>query len=579
MPPAMRYSSAHVQSSLNDTLTMNIQAVAFGTIGGLALFLFGMTFMAEGLEKAGSKSLKKLLHSLTRNRLSAILVGVGVTCIVQSSSATSVIVVGLVNAGLLLLEQAVAIVLGADIGTTITAWIVSTMGIGRMSITTYSLPLIATGFVLHFMARSHKKKMFGQTILGFGLLLLGLGTMSDGVKSIKDSPAIMVFFKECGPNPFFGIVAGTLVTCIIQSSSATIAIVQVMALQGIFGLETALPLLLGANIGTTITAQLAVIGGTKTARAVAMANTLFKTFGVILFIPLLMSGLFQQGIVAIVPDRIAQESGINSRIMFQIAVAHSMFMLISVALFSTILWPFLIFCARRAAFLDKVPAQPEGLRYLDPLLLKTPQIALEQAVREVAYMTRQCHKNIRASFDAFMEKNLQDAQKIAAREDQIDGLQTAITEFLVQLEGVELSVEESRSIPRLIHCINDAERIGDHAENLMELTQLMVMNHHELTPFAERDLRDYFALVERQFKATIEALETRNGAAVAEALAVEKQLNEDCARISRSHVERLEAGSCSVQAGVVFLDVIANLEKIGDHLSNIAERVEIGPSA
>ncbi|MDY0001338.1 MAG: Na/Pi cotransporter family protein [Polyangia bacterium] len=556
---------------------MDLQAVLFGTLGGLAIFLFGLTYMSEGLERIGSESLKKLLHTLTRNRLAAVLVGTGFTCLIQSSSATSVIAVGFVNAGLLQLEQAVAVVLGADIGTTITAWIVSSMGISRMNISTYALPIIAVGFSMVFFMKSQKRrKLIGQTILGFGLLFLGLGIMSEGVKSIRESAAVMAFFKAYGPNPFFGIVTGTIFTCIIQSSSATIAIIQVMAFQGIFGLETALPLMLGADIGTTITAQLASIGATKNARGVAMANTLFKTFAVLTFVPLLVFGLYEKAIVALVPNSFSKDTGANTTIMLQIAAAHSAYIIVNVILFSTVLWRALIFFAKKASFIREGDPEMEPTRYLDPLLLKTPPVALEQSVHEVAYMTRQCHKNITAAFEAFMDKDLTNAPRIERREEEIDALQTNITEFLVKLGRLGLTEEESRYIPQLIHCINDAERIGDHAENLMELTQLSIEKKLAFSLDAKRELHNYFDIVNRQFKAVIAALDTLDGSAVEEAVALEKELNTECVALSRNHVERLESGSCEVQAGVIFLDVIQNLEKIGDHLTNIAERVELG---
>jgi phosphate:Na+ symporter len=351
-----------------------------------------------------------------------------------------------------------------------------------------------------------------------------------------------------------------------------------MAFQGIFGLDTALPLLLGANIGTTITAQLAAIGGTKNARTVAMANTLFKIFGTIIFVPLLVTGLYKAGVLAIVSDRIVGATGTNSVIMVQIAVAHTAFIIVNVILFSTALWPLLMASAKRLSFVGRQTGEEEKTRYLDPLLLKTPPIALEQCVKEVAYMTRQCHKNIIASFAAFIDKNLRDGQKIEKREDEIDNLQADITGYLVQLSRLELSIEESQFIPHLIHCINDAERVGDHAENLMELTELTVNNKLSLSIEAKRDLHNYFDLVDRQFKAVIKALETKDRESVAEALTIETQINEDYNLMSRNHVERLENGTCTVQTGVVFLDVIANLEKIGDHLTNIAERADLNCS-
>lgn len=554
---------------------MDFQEVFFGTIGGLAVFLFGMTYMSDGLKNMGSESLKKLLNTVTKNRIYAICVGMVITCTIQSSSATSVIVLGFVNAGLLLLEQAVAVVLGADIGTTITAWFVSTMGIGKINIKTYALPVIGVGFFLNFVAKSQKKKMIGQALLGFGLLFLGLGIMSDGVKSIKESESVMDFFREYGQKPVFGILTGAIFTMIIQSSSATIAVIQVMAFQGIFGLETALPIMFGSDIGTTITAQLAAIGGTKNARAVANANTLFKVMAVLLFLPLLVSGWYQAAVIAIVPDIIVKETGLNSTIMVQIAIAHTAYITISVFIFSTILWRVLLACTRKVTRIGRDAGEVEVLRYMDPLLLKTPTIALEQCVKEVAYMTRQCHKNISVSFEAFIDKDLKESQKVENREEEIDALQSTITGFLVEVGRMGVSQEESRLIPKLIHSVNDAERIGDHAENLLELTQLAIDKKISLTLDAKRALLNYFGLVDRQFKAVIKALETRDGVSVAEALSIEKQLNEDQGIISRDHVDRLEKGSCSVQAGVIFLDVVANLEKIGDHLTNIAERVKI----
>jgi phosphate:Na+ symporter len=357
---------------------MDIQEVIFGTLGGLALFLFGMNYMSEGLKMIGSESLKRALQSLTKTRGSAILVGMGITCLIQSSSATSVMVVGFVNAGLLTLSQSIAVVLGADIGTTMTAWLVSTMGIGKFKITAFALPIIAVGFLIFFIAKKRKRKMIGQTILGFGLLFLGLGIMSDGVKSIKESQMLLEFFKDFGQNPFLGILAGALVTCIIQSSSATIAIVQVMAFQNIFGLDTALALMFGADIGTTITAQLAAIGGTRRARAVAMANSLFKLFGVLLFVPLLVTGVLESAVLYFIPDKIASETGTNGTVMAQIAATHTLYIATSVVIFSTLLWPLLIKAAKRLA---QIKDDAEKARHLDPILLDTPPVALEQCYK------------------------------------------------------------------------------------------------------------------------------------------------------------------------------------------------------
>ncbi len=555
---------------------MDIQAVIFGTIGGLALFLFGMNYMSDGLKNMGSESFKRILQSLTKNKATSIMVGMGITCLIQSSSATSVMVVGFVNAGLLVLEQAIAVVLGADIGTTITAWIVSTMGIGKFKIAQYALPIIAAGFLITFLAKKRKTKMIGQALLGFGLLFLGLGTMSDGIKSIKESQMVMDFFQKFGANPFLGVFAGTVVTCVIQSSSATIAIVQVMAFQGIFGLDAALALMFGADIGTTITAQLAAIGGTKAARGVAMANSLFKLCGAALFMPLLLSGWYAQAIRFVISDNIAVDTGLNGTIMAQVAIAHTAYIAVNVVLFSVVFWPLLVKGAKKLAFIsDEVAEKGEKVRYLDPILLTTPPIALEQCVKQVAYMTHLCHKNITAAFTAFIDKDLKKAEAIEKREQAIDDLQSEITAYLVRLGRHELDIHESRMIPPLIHCINDAERAGDHAENLVELTERTVNNKLTVSIEAKRDLHNYFDLVDRQFKAVIRALETKSKEAVSEALELEDRINLEYDPIEQNHVERLDKGISDVQTGVVFLDIISNLEKIGDHLTNIAERVDL----
>ncbi len=554
---------------------MDYQDVIFKFFGGLALFLFGMNLMSEGLKKFGGDSFKKILRSLTKNRLMAIIVGMVITCLIQSSSATSVMVVGFVNAGLMAFEQGVAVVLGADIGTTITAWIVSALGIGKFKLGAFSLPIIAVGFLMKLAGKRRKTQMIGQTILGFGLLFLGLGTMSEGVGPIKNSPWVRGWFASCEEYPLLGILAGTLVTMVIQSSSATIAIVQVMASQGVLGLDAALQLIIGNNIGTTITAQLASIGGTKGARGVAMANTLFKIFGTILFCPLLFAGLFQDAVRMVIADGVVGQNGVNGIIMVQIAVAHSAFNIINTTIFSLLLWPVLI---RSATWLTvgrkgTLVSEAKDIRHLDPLLLRTPYVALEQCEKELAHMISLCERNLSAAFEVFMTNNLKNTREIEQTEDTIDGLQTRTTSFLVQLSRLELPEEISNLIPDLIHCINDAERIGDHAENLVELTELKLNHKIEFSEAARKDLVSYFALVTKQCKAVREAVMNQDRDASRRALDIENTLNEQHDALAHANVARVEGERCVVLAGIIFFDLVTNLEKVGDHLANIAERI------
>ena len=259
-------------------------------------------------------------------------------------------------------------------------------------------------------------------------------------------------------------------------------------------------------------------------------------------------------------------------VMVQIAIAHTLFIVANVVIFSTVLWPVLVAASKRLAFAGK-GSDDEEIRRLDPILLQTPTIALEQCVSEVTYMTKLCFKNIAASFDAFANSDLKHAKKIRKREDVIDHLQKDITGFLVLLSQQELDEMDSKSIPSLIHCINDAERAGDHAENILELVEIKNNNKLNLSTEARRDLLNYYDLVDGQFKAVIGALENSDKSKVEEALLLEKKINSEYDIITQRHVDRLEEGNCNVQTGVVFLDMISNLEKIGDHLTNIAERV------
>ena len=553
---------------------MNYQEVIFGIVGGLAVFVYGMNIMSDGLKNLGSETFKKILNTLTRNRFIALFVGTFITCIIQSSGATSVMVIGFLNAGLLVFEQGVAVMLGADIGTTLTAWIVSTMGISKFSLTTYALPIIAIGFVINFAFKKRKPKMFGQILLGFGLVFLGLGIMSDGVKTLKESQAVMNLFAKFSDNPILGILVGLVITSILNSSSATIAIIQVMAFQGVFGLETALPFMMGADIGSTATAQFASIGGTRLANGLAMANTYFKIFAVIMFYPILTTGLFARWTRLLMPDQLSGVVG-SSNIMMQIALAHTTYITICVLIFSTIGWPLLIKLTKRFSLLHKKVDERagEGIRYLDPLLLKTPSIALEQCLRELGYMTRLSHKNIVAAFTAFVNNDLKNIEKIKQREDEIDALQHQITSFLVKLSQEDLIEKDRRFIPELIHCINDAERIGDHAKNLSEFAQVMIEKKQEMAIDAKRDLLNYFSLLDKEFNACIEALDTRSPATIKEALMFEEQVDREFPAMNQNNVVRLEKRETTVQAGIIFLDMITNFEKIGDHLSNIAERI------
>ena len=440
---------------------MQIVNIVFSFCGGLAIFLFGIEFMSDGLKNLGSNTFRNILKKLTNKRIKAILVGTGITCLIQSSSATSVMVVGFINAGLLQLSQGMAVVLGADIGTTITSWLVSIMGFSKFSISEYSLPFIAIGFFITFVSKTRKTKVLGQCILGFGFLFLGLGLMSSGLNPLKESQNVKHIFATFGKNPLLGIIVGIVFTMVIQSSSVSIAIVQVMALNGLLDLEASLGLVIGAAIGTTITAQLAALKGTKNSKAVAMGNTLFKVVGALLFFPLLASGLYAGFLEIIIP---------NHLIMVQIAAANTIFILTSVLLFSTVLWKPLLKASNFLA-LGKDDELDREAKYLDPIFINDPPIAIQQVGYELIRMIEIAQGTVQDVKTSIFSKKGKKIKSVKEKEEIIDSLQQDITAYLIKVSANTIGKQESNAYPVLIHCVNDIEKVGDYAETIVDYAE------------------------------------------------------------------------------------------------------------
>lgn len=543
---------------------MIIKDIIFSFCGGLALFLFGMNFMSDGLKNIGSNKFKEILNSLTKNKFRSILIGMGITCLIQSSSATSVMVVGFVNAGLLSLSQAIAVVLGADIGTTFTAWLVSVMGKFKMS--HYALPVIAVGFLINFTGRKYKTRMIGQCLLGFGLLFMGLGTMSSGLTPLKESQYVKDIFANFGANPFLGILAGVIVTMILQSSSVTIAIVQVMAFQGLINLDAALALLLGDNIGTTITAHLAAIGGTKNSRGVAIANSLFKVFGTVLFLPLLLTGLYQSFIMSIVPGKLAA-----SNIMFHIAVAHSFFNVVNVLIFSVFLWPFLIKISESLMFgRQEIDREPQ---FLDPLLLAEPPIAMQQVILEMGRMAEIGRGTIQDAKNALFKKDMRSINSIREKEETLDQLQKSITAYLIQISERDLDTMESMEYPVLLHCVNDLEKIGDYAMNLADYAENSISNKYDLLGASIERIQAMFTKIDDMFSMVIDSLREKHSDAAIKAIEIEDEIDNMKLECRKNYIKRLNRHKAKPEVEMMLMDIATNIEKMGDHLTSIAKAV------
>ncbi len=536
----------------------------FLLIGGLGFFFFGMKFMSEGLKKIAGERLKSILSMVTKLPIVGILVGAAVTCLIQSSSATTVMVVGFVNAGLLALKQAISVIMGANIGTTFTAWLVSSMSVFK--VTDYALPAVGIGFAIMTFGKTKSSRFWGQVLMGFGMLFVGLSFMKDAFDPLKDSQHIKDIFISFSDRPLLGVLVGIGFTMLLQSSSATIAIVQVLAFSGIITFPQAIPIILGDNIGTTITAQLASIGTTLPARRAAMSHTLFNVIGVSYMMIFVYNGWYVKAVDYIIPGQITAKN-----IMFHIAVAHSAFNILNAMVFM----PFIGVLEKVSIFLvpKRKGAIEMGPKYLEKHLLETPPIAIEQARRETVRMLSLACRSVSEATGGFLENDLNKVKPILQYEQVVDNLQSEITQYLVELSQKDLSEEVSEELPVLIHSVNDVERIGDHAENIVELAERKVEKKLPFSDEAVKELTLMWNELQNMMIATEEAL-NKNDIGIAEnVLEREERINKFQIELKKAHVNRLSEGVCDIKSGVVFMDFVDNLEKIGDHLTNVAQGI------
>ncbi len=537
-----------------------MRELIFGLIGGLGLFLYGMKTMSEGLERVASDRLRNILRSFTRTPPLAVLTGAGTTALIQSSSAMMVMLIGFVNAGLLTLGQGIGVMMGAEIGTSLTAWLVS---ISVFKVTAYALPAVGIGFALNIIAKNQKAKLWGQVLLGFGVLFLGLMFMKKAFDPLKDSQAIKDFFVIFSRYPILGILAGMLITALVQSSSAAIATVQVLSFQGLIPFEAAIPLIFGSNIGTTITAQIASFGTVLPARRIARAQLVFNVLGVACIFPLIQFGLYARAIEYLMG------SVTPANVMVSIAVCHTSFNVFSVLVGLLLISPLEKIAIKMvpAGKRDQTQIKPQ---YLEERLLNTPPVALKQSVSEMIRMITLAQEALHDAFKGFVENDRKLLSEVAQKEEIINTFQKDITDYLVNLSKRKLSQEVSEKLPALLHSVNDIERIGDHAENLMELAERKIK---EELPFSEQaitELKKFFDEVDQMLAKVILAMETDGKEEARLALEHEDTLNELQIQLQESHIQRLQDGECLVLSGIVFLDFIKNLEKVGDHLENIS---------
>ncbi len=527
---------------------MNLEML-FTFLGGLGIFLLGMNKMGDGLQNAAGDKMRKVLEKLISNPIMGVIVGALVTAILQSSSGTTVITVGFVNARLLTLRQAVAVIMGANIGTTITAQLIA------FKLTDYALPAVALGVAINFLSKRKNRKYIGQIIIGFGLLFLGLDIMSDAMKPLRSLPEFVNFMSSFADNPILGVLTGAVLTAVVQSSSATIAILQTLAIEGLVDIRNALPILFGDNIGTTITAVLASIGTGINARRVALSHVTFNIIGTIIFLLLLP---FVTWVVGAIGGDVAR----------QIANAHTLFNISN----TIIQLPFIGLLVLLITKL--IPGEEKtveyGVKYLDKRLLINPSVALGQATKELNRMGQLAKETLQDSVEGFL-KNDEKLLKLAQeKENVVDQLEAEITEYLVALSQKRLSPELSTKLAILLNTVNDIERVGDHGSNIAELAEYKISHKLPFTEQALEELRIMAKDVEGAFERSLIALQNGDEVLAKEVKAYDDHIDKMEKDLRKSHIGRLNEGSCFTPAGIIFLEVISNLERVGDHSYNIA---------
>jgi len=521
-------------------------------LGGLGLFIYGMKLMGDGLENAAGDSLKSILEKVTSNRVIAVLVGTIVTAIIQSSSATTVMVVGFVNAGLMNLSQALGVIMGANIGTTITAQLVA------FKLHEIAPLFVFVGAAMVMFAKNRKHLELGNIILGFGILFTGMGIMSSAMKPLAKTPMFTQLLLAVGDNWIIGILTGLALTAVLQSSSATTGILIALASTNSITVSLAIPILFGCNIGTCVTALLASIGTNKTAHKAAFLHLTFNVLGTIIFIPFLR----------ILGDFVVTTSTDVSR---QIANAHTIFNITNTAL----LLPFSKYIVM---FVNKVIPDDEneekpGVKFIDDRVLETPVIAAGQVIKETIRMAHKAKENVELSMKAFIDSNEKLIEQVYKNEETINLLEEAITSYLVKLAQCNLSEKEQTIVVSTLHVVIDIERIGDHAENIADLAREKINRKVKYSLDALNDLNEIYESVVKSLDISIGAYTDRNVNEAKTNFKVENQIDTYKKDYREKHIKRLYDGKCSAFEGALFLDIISDLERIGDHSNNIAQSV------
>ena len=534
-------------------------------IGGLCLFLFGMNIMGQALERRAGSGLCSLLTKLTSNKALGFLTGLGVTAVIQSSSATTVMVVGFVNSGLLTLAQAINVIMGANVGTTVTSWILSLSGIEGDSLfiqllkpTSFTPVLALIGIIFYMFLKSSKKKDTGMILLGFATLMFGMDTMSGAVEGLKDVPAFQDLFLLF-TNPILGVLAGAILTAVIQSSSASVGILQALSATGQVTYSAAFPIIMGQNIGTCITAMLSSVGTTKNAKRAAFVHLLFNILGTVVCLALfgIIDGLLAPAILD------------DSATHFGIAICHTIFNIVCTGL----LLPAGNLLEKLVCRLVPDTDEEEKVAELDERLLTTPPIALQQCritAQEMANATAQTYRSgvqILSGYTAELAETVRKGERLTDHYEDILGT------YLVKLSSLQLSEEDTAEAAALLKAINDFERIGDHSRNLMEAAEELHQKGTALSPAAQTELKVLTDAVAQIIDLSFRAFLSMDLEAARSIEPLEEVIDDLKDQLRDRHIQRLQQGSCSIETGFVWSELLTGLERIGDHCANLAGAV------
>ncbi|KEI95447.1 sodium-dependent phosphate transporter [Clostridium botulinum A2B7 92] len=535
---------------------MNVFAMLTGLIGGLGLFIYGMNLMGDGLQNVAGERVKVFFEKVTSNPIKGVLTGVVVTGVIQSSSATTVMVVGFVNAGLMTLTQAAGVIMGANIGTTVTGQLVA------FNVTAGAPLFVGVGTAIVLFAKKKKTKEIGNIILGFGILFMGMEIMKEAMAPLGQSEAFKSLALSLSHNVFLGIVVGMGMTAIVQSSSATIGILIALSSNGVLPLSAALPILFGDNIGTCVTALLASIGASKNARKAALFHLTFNVIGTVIFAFILVPLTpFVRVVTNLTPGDVGR----------QIANAHTIFNLVNTFIQ---IW----FIKYIVAFVNKMipgsdPYEKMAPKYIDERLLENPTIAINQTIKEVVRMANKAKENLQLSIDAFEKNDLELVSKVYENEKLINILNKSITTYLVKLNNLKLSDKQLNLVGSMFHVVNDIERIGDHAENIIDLTSEKIEKRIQFSDDAAYDIKHLFNYTLDSLTRTIEGFESNDVERSQSVMYIEEKIDNLEEQLRETNIKRLNKGTCNANASAIFLDIINNFERVGDHCTNIAQTV------